>query len=157
MSGCTEGSMTARSGSFGVRTTWNGKTRKAESRSFSNGCGNGTPTSLPSAPCKSPAFPELTRLERETSQGLQEDQRILRQLPVCRDWRPVKKERTLVVTPPRIERGTYSLEGCCSIHLSYGAETHQCERFTQCTEGPAGRQEGLPPELRAGPRNSPFV
>src|SRR5512142_1220911 len=26
-----------------------------------------------------------------------------------------------VVTPPRLERGTYSLEGCCSIQLSYGA------------------------------------
>jgi hypothetical protein len=25
------------------------------------------------------------------------------------------------VTPPRLERGTYSLEGCCSILLSYGA------------------------------------
>ena len=25
------------------------------------------------------------------------------------------------VTPPRLERGTYSLEGCCSIQLSYGA------------------------------------
>ena len=25
------------------------------------------------------------------------------------------------MTPPRIELGTYSLEGCCSIHLSYGA------------------------------------
>ena len=26
-----------------------------------------------------------------------------------------------LVTPPRLERGTYSLEGCCSILLSYGA------------------------------------
>ncbi len=25
-----------------------------------------------------------------------------------------------MVIPPRIERGTYSLEGCCSIQLSYG-------------------------------------
>ena len=24
------------------------------------------------------------------------------------------------VIPPRLERGTYSLEGCCSIRLSYG-------------------------------------
>jgi hypothetical protein len=28
---------------------------------------------------------------------------------------------TIGVTPPRFERGTYSLEGCCSIQLSYGA------------------------------------
>ena len=26
----------------------------------------------------------------------------------------------LVVIPPRLERGTHSLEGCCSIQLSYG-------------------------------------
>ena len=26
----------------------------------------------------------------------------------------------VIVIPPRIERGTYSLEGCCSIQLSYG-------------------------------------
>ncbi len=30
-------------------------------------------------------------------------------------------EDRVLVTPPRIELGTYSLEGCCSIHLSYGA------------------------------------
>jgi hypothetical protein len=24
------------------------------------------------------------------------------------------------VIPPRLERGTHSLEGCCSIQLSYG-------------------------------------
>ena len=30
-------------------------------------------------------------------------------------------ERRTAVTPPRLERGTYSLEGCCSIQLSYGA------------------------------------
>ena len=26
----------------------------------------------------------------------------------------------IIVSPARIERATYSLEGCCSIHLSYG-------------------------------------
>ena len=26
------------------------------------------------------------------------------------------------VTPARLERATHSLEGCCSIQLSYGAE-----------------------------------
>ncbi len=30
-----------------------------------------------------------------------------------------KKYRRIVI-PPRLERGTYSLEGCCSIRLSYG-------------------------------------
>ena len=30
------------------------------------------------------------------------------------------------MTPPRIELGTYSLEGCCSIQLSYGAFIFSC-------------------------------
>ena len=32
------------------------------------------------------------------------------------------------VTPPRLERGTYSLEGCCSIQLSYGAGFRRSQR-----------------------------
>lgn len=31
------------------------------------------------------------------------------------------QQSAVCVTPPRLERGTYSLEGCCSIQLSYGA------------------------------------
>ena len=36
---------------------------------------------------------------------------------------PVGSCLTVSVTPARLERATHSLEGCCSIQLSYGAET----------------------------------
>ena len=36
-------------------------------------------------------------------------------------WK-MKKGLYYFVTPARLERATHSLEGCCSIHLSYGAK-----------------------------------
>jgi hypothetical protein len=33
----------------------------------------------------------------------------------------LSKNLILLATPPRLERGTYCLEGSCSIQLSYGA------------------------------------
>ena len=36
--------------------------------------------------------------------------------------RGMRRLKNEVVTPPRLERGTYSLEGCCSIQLSYRAK-----------------------------------
>ena len=31
------------------------------------------------------------------------------------------------VIPPRFERGTHSLEGCCSVQLSYGTSIFGCK------------------------------
>ena len=35
---------------------------------------------------------------------------------------PQKEALMVYVIPPRFERGTHSLEGCCSVQLSYGTE-----------------------------------
>ncbi len=37
------------------------------------------------------------------------------------DWGKIPIDNSLV-TPARFERATYSLEGCCSIQLSYGVD-----------------------------------
>lgn len=41
---------------------------------------------------------------------------------LCRETRNLQFRCDFIVTPARIERATYSLEGCCSIQLSYGAK-----------------------------------
>ena len=71
-----------------------------------------------------------------------------------------------LVTPARIERATYSLEGCCSIQLSYGAMslvvTSQNPRSNRLTPQ-SGRQDsnlrplGPKPSALAGLSYAPNV
>src|SRR5512139_112128 len=48
-----------------------------------------------------------------------------------------------LVTPPRIERGTYSLEGCCSIQLSYGASVPAFHLENVCLQQISNTSRGL--------------
>ena len=52
----------------------------------------------------------------------------------------------LLVIPARLERATHSLEGCCSIQLSYGTKGMQRYYFfTKCQEIP-----GTSPRMTPG-------
>ncbi len=60
---------------------------------------------------------------------------------------------SIFVTPPRLERGTYSLEGCCSIQLSYGAIFAQLMELRQNPER-LHRFDSAEPEDRATGQSS---
>ena len=45
---------------------------------------------------------------------------VITRKEVENNWLPVSYQLPFQVIPPRFERGTHSLEGCCSIQLSYG-------------------------------------
>ena len=63
--------------------------------------------------------------------------------------RPLREARQEGVEPP-----THSLEGCCSIHLSYWRFTASCsllQHLTPATAGPKSRQSGRPDSNRRPP------